>query len=76
MLPEPVANKHAKPFKGITPPTGDTFIVADISARKEVLMDQSEENKRLRRSSGFTLLRRHLEKWDRGGKMHDEANEV
>lgn len=34
VLPQPASNKHAKPFKGITAPTGDTFIVADISARR------------------------------------------
>lgn len=32
--PSPTSNKHAKPFKSITPPTGDAFIVADISVRK------------------------------------------
>lgn len=33
MFPEHASNTHAKPFKSITPPTGDTFIVVDVSVR-------------------------------------------
>lgn len=66
VFPEPASNKHAKPFKSITPPTGDAFIVADIPARRSFWFTSVRGSKRPTRSSGFTLLRRHFKKWDRG----------
>lgn len=32
--PSPGSNKHAKPFRNITPPMGDTVIAADIWGEK------------------------------------------
>lgn len=56
---------HAKPFKSITPPMGDTFIVVDVSVRRRFRFTkaraQRRENKRYLPSVGFTLPRRHFQ---------------
>lgn len=67
MFPKPASNMHAKPFKTITPPTGDTFIMADVSVRRRF---NSPKQRRRRRENkryvGSTLPQRHFKKWGRG----------
>lgn len=80
--PSPSSNKHAKPFRNITPPTGDTVIARDISERREVFRFakaklQSEEKQTVVSEWGDggegcwwelcdVFLQRHFKKWASG----------